>query len=114
MDTPRELVDAGQVGAVLVIVSGVCLPAAVVALALRRGRPQVRRVGLAALAGALLWPMWRLFNAIEDALGLDSIAALALNAAIFLAVGLGFGLLVRRLEGRDRIPAGPTPAAPES
>lgn len=33
-------------------------------------------------------PLWLIYNAIEDAFGLDSIKALLINAALFIGVGL--------------------------
>jgi hypothetical protein len=42
---------------------------------------------LGALAGPVLWIFWRVYNAIEDAYGLDSLKALGIN--FFIAVGLG-------------------------
>ena len=33
-------------------------------------------------------PLWLIYNAIEDAFGLDSIKALLINAALFVCVGL--------------------------
>lgn len=37
---------------------------------------------------ALFEPLWLVYNAIEDAFGLDSIKALLINAALFIALGL--------------------------
>lgn len=36
---------------------------------------------------ALFEPLWLVYNAIEDAFGLDSIKALLINAALFIALG---------------------------
>lgn len=36
---------------------------------------------------ALSEPLWLIYNAIEDAYGLDSIKALLINAALFIALG---------------------------
>jgi hypothetical protein len=40
--------------------------------------------------------MWRVYNAIEDALGLDSVAGLLANLALFVVLGIGIGLALRR------------------
>jgi hypothetical protein len=40
------------------------------------------------LAGPLLLLLWKIYNAIEDHYGLDSVFALLLNAMIFLATSL--------------------------
>ncbi|MES2459882.1 MAG: hypothetical protein V4671_04805 [Armatimonadota bacterium] len=59
-----------------------------------------RRRGSSALAAAALWGgplvltgvLWRVYNAITDGIGLDSVANLALNTGLFLLVGLVCGL----------------------
>jgi hypothetical protein len=60
----------------------------------------VRRRVFAALAcvalAALLWPVTR---AVQDRLGLDSVAALFLNLALFIGAGFVIGLLTRRRLG---------------
>ena len=98
MDPTRELVDAGQVGTAIAILSGLAFVATLVLGYLglsRRQGPLVRASWLTA-GGALLGPLWLVYNAIEDHFGLDSVAALAINTAIFVAVGVGMGLVVRR------------------
>ncbi|MCX7626066.1 MAG: hypothetical protein N2Z21_07640 [Candidatus Sumerlaeaceae bacterium] len=56
----------------------------------------VERVGpdwwLLLFAGPLAYLLWRVYNAIMDAYGLDSVDALLLNAAIFVCVGLALAL----------------------
>jgi hypothetical protein len=92
MDPTRELVDATQVGTALAVLS-------VVALVLAGGLyARGRRPG-AFLAGCavLLFPLWLVYNGIENALGLDSVAALLINGVLFAALGTGVGLLYRRL-----------------
>ena len=71
---------------------------------LSRGRRDVRHsrgFWLAALAGPLVLVLWRVYNAIEDRFGLDSLAALGLNALIFLGLGLGVGLWLRGARSED-------------
>ncbi|HET9869077.1 MAG TPA: hypothetical protein VFR02_01085 [bacterium] len=51
------------------------------------------QAGLAALGGPLVAALWFVYNAIEDHYGLDSVKALGLNAALFLAVGVLFSYL---------------------
>ncbi len=48
----------------------------------------------------LLWVMWRVYNAVTDRLGLDTVANLLVNAAFFVVVGelcgVGWALLTAR------------------
>jgi len=99
VDPTKELVDAEQVGAALAVLSGVGLLLALVLGFLGRGgaKPHVRRGSLLAGAVALVWPLWVVYNAIEDHFGLDSVVALFLNAGLFCAVGVSVGLVLRRL-----------------
>jgi len=71
-------------------------------LAWRRGRGALLgcpAFWIGAFSGPLILALWRLYNAIEDRFGLDSLVALGLNAAIFLSVGAALGLWLR-LGGR--------------
>jgi hypothetical protein len=56
---------------------------------------------LLAASGPLVWILWRAYNAIEDALGLDSLLALGINAALFLLVGTAIGFWLRAGEKRS-------------
>jgi hypothetical protein len=94
----RELVDAAQVGTALAVLSSVALLAAV---GLALGARSRRSDGLARgawVAGimALLGPGWWVYNAIEDHFGLDSVAALLINGALFVVSGIVIGLALRR------------------
>lgn len=99
MDDTRELVDTGKVGAALALLSVLAL-----ALSLALGARSRSRAGAALRRGALLsgavvlvWPLWLVYNAIENRFGLDSVAALLLNLALFAIIGTAGGLLMRRL-----------------
>ncbi len=48
---------------------------------------------LGLIAGPLVYLLWRVYNAIMDAFGLDSLYALILNASIFVCVGLALALV---------------------
>lgn len=100
MDGTRELVDAGQVGVVLAVLSGLCLLIAPLSLSLYRSRKPSGaawlKLGLLALVGLLVYPLWLVYNSIEDALGLDSVAALLINLALFVGIGAVIGLAMRR------------------
>ena len=58
---------------------------------------------LCGLFGPALWLLWRMYNGIVGAYGLDSVRGLLINltlfAAIGLAIGLGGAVLWRRLFG---------------
>ena len=66
-----------------------------------RRRPAWTATGLAALAVAILW---RVFNAVAERLGIDSLANLAVNLLLFAAVGFAAGRLWRRF-----VPESPAP-----
>jgi len=104
MDGTRELVDAGQVGWVLAALSliALLLAVALTLLGRQRGAPGLAKAGLIAAAVVTVYPLWAVYNGIEDYFGLDSVAALLLNLALFAAVGIGGGLLFRRLWPAER------------
>lgn len=95
----REIVDAAQVGQVLAVLSGAALvlAALLVVLGRVRNRSGCVRAGWVVAAGILAWPLWMVYNRIEDQFGLDSVAALLINLALFVAVGVGGGFLIRKL-----------------
>lgn len=45
--------------------------------------------------GPLICVLWRLFNAIENRLGLDSIPAMLINIALFCLTGIGLSFFLR-------------------
>jgi lipopolysaccharide export LptBFGC system permease protein LptF len=69
------------------------------AVARAHRRPVSRGAGrglVGGLVGPLIWLLWRVTNAIQDRLGLDSVAALFVNFAIFIGAGLAVGFVVGR------------------
>jgi hypothetical protein len=94
----RELVDAQTVGMGLAVLSGLALLLAPALLALGKARGSAAATQGALLSGCavLLYPLWRVYNLIEDHYGLDSVAALLINLALFAVVGVTAGLLLRR------------------
>ncbi len=50
---------------------------------------------------ALIEPLWLVYNAIEDAFGLDSIKALLINAALFIALGFAGRVAWMKWVGRS-------------
>lgn len=85
-------------------------------------RPPASRVRGAALGlyaaalGPYVFLLWRLYNAVEDALGLDSLKALAVNAALFAGAGWlaahGLARVLGRLPAPARGPGSPTTSRP--
>ena len=68
-----------------------------IGLALKR----VRACGLAGLAiGIGNYALWRVYNAITDQLGLDSVKNLVVNLVLFAVVGVAFGLIFAWVQGR--------------
>ena len=117
MDDTRELVDAAQVGRVLAALSGIAVVAApaLAVLARRAGSVALLRAALMVGSGTLVFPLWVVYNRIEDYFGLDSVPALLINAALFVAVGAGGGFLLRRVWPESRAePAGARPPVMET
>jgi hypothetical protein len=51
------------------------------------------------LVGPLIWVLWRVTNAVQGRLGLDSVAALLINFGIFIVVGLAIGVVIGKALG---------------
>lgn len=99
VDDTRELISAAQFGAGVAAVS---MLAALAALGLwmtarRKGAAARPAHLLTALGGVALYPLWLVYNLIEDFFGLDSIIGLLANLALFCALGLAFGTAARRM-----------------
>ena len=117
MDDTRELVDAGQVGVALAILSAVAaLAGAGLALILRGQPPENtsnrRKAALLCGGAALVYPLWVVYNRIEDQFGLDSVLALGINGALFVTVGVVVGLGMRRWWPPVAPPVNDSPAPP--
>jgi hypothetical protein len=79
----------------------------VAAAAALYARPDLRRAWLPfivalALLGPAIVGAWFVFNAIENAMGLDSLAALLLNLLLFSALGAAVGFALRRSLARRK------------
>jgi Na+/proline symporter len=102
----KELVTTEQAAAVIRVVA-VALPPVGVAVGALAGarRRQVRQgllVGLlAGLAGPAVWLLWKVYNAIMGRFGLDSVAGLLINTALFSAVGVAIGVGIRLARRRE-------------
>ena len=101
----RELVSAEAVGTAIAVISGVGLLLAIAFGVMARGRAGLIRGALLAGCAALLFPLWLVYNRIEDALGLDSVAALLINLTLFIVVGIGAGIALRRFWPAEVEPA---------
>jgi hypothetical protein len=96
MADAHELVDPAKVSLLLAILSGLSLVTAVVLFARGKTNEGARRGALLAAAGVLLFPMWHLYNGIENHFGLDSVAALLINLTLFALLGTGGGIIIGR------------------
>lgn len=98
----KELLDPALVERVLLL-TGVLGPVAGAAVGAAAGF-RARRPAAGTIAGALVggvgtlvYAMWRVYGAITGALGLDSLANLALQLLLFAALGAGIGALIVRI-----------------
>jgi hypothetical protein len=98
MDPTRELVDAAQVGTAVAVLSAVAAVGGAILLVMSRRQRSggLLKAALLLLATALLFPMWLIYNRIEDHFGLDSVAALLINLVLFCVVGVAVGIAMRR------------------
>jgi hypothetical protein len=104
----REIVDADQVTRLFTILAIVLPPACLLAGWWYGGRRHNSRRGailgvLVGLAGPLNLLMWRVYNAITDSIGLDTVRNLVINLILFLVsgavIGVAAGLAIRRING---------------
>jgi hypothetical protein len=100
-----ELIDLAVVERILLALA-IGLPVAGLLVGLGWGAVR-RRAAMGALqgfgAGLLgpgVWVLWRVYNAIEDHYGLDSVKALLINLALFLCVGVVVGVVVGTVAAR--------------
>ncbi len=94
----REIIDIAAVERLFVLLAVIGpITGLAVGAALGSRRQRLRRGALAGLLlgllGTLNWLLWRVYNALTDANGLDSVKGLAVNLVLFVTVGaaLGFG-----------------------
>lgn len=94
----RELIDERAANLVMLVlafalpVAGVLVGAAVGAGRGRAASGALRGLAVGAL-GIANWLLWRLYNAITDRLGLDTVKNLVVNLVLFLVVGIAVGVL---------------------
>ena len=87
-----ELVSRSQADLIL----GWIVPALACLVGAALWKPRRLWSVLAVAGGALAAVLWRVFNAILDRTGPDSIAGLALCAGLFLVAGVALGFVPRR------------------
>src|SRR5437773_9975346 len=109
MNDMRELITVEQVDslflclAIVLPVLGVLLGGAI---GLRAGNTRAAAVKgfCIGLLGPLNLVFWKMYNAITDRLGLDSVKNLLVQLALFIAIGIAAGLLFRRAGGSGNGP----------
>jgi hypothetical protein len=100
----QEMVTRAQADMLFIVLPALGLIAGPVAAVLARRR------GQDALSAATLWGgplvligiLWRVYNAITDRIGLDSVANLAVNFVLFIIVGGIVGLGWMSLRAREK------------
>lgn len=118
MGEMREIVDLATVERLFRLLA-VALPVmgALIGALVGARRGNVRRSLLAGvlvgLVGVLNWVLWRIFNAVTDRNGLDTVRNLFINLALFTAVGAAIGLGARRLLYRSSAEPEALPSTPE-
>ena len=65
---------------------------------------------LIGLCGTLNWILWRLYNALTDRNGLDSVGNLMLNLGLFVLLGAGLGVIL----GKTQKKTVENPSVPET
>jgi chromate transport protein ChrA len=91
----------------LIATAAIILPLGCIAfyIILRRrlaGQPTAK-VWIAGIGifGPLVWVLWHVYNAIENAYGLDSVRGLVINLLLFIVVGIVFGLILRLWRNKE-------------
>ncbi len=102
MSEMREIVDIDAVGRLFAVLAVVLPLVGTVVGALWGGKHgAVRRGALIGFAvgclGIVNWLMWTLYNALTKQNGLDSVRNVVVNLILFVAVGLGIGVLAGRV-----------------
>ena len=102
MSDLHELVDTESVGRLFAILAIALPPCGILAgWLVGRIRGTSRRsttIGLlVGLLGPANWLLWRVYNAITDRIGLDTVRNLLTNLALFIIVGAAIGLIVGRM-----------------
>ena len=66
-----------------------------------RDRGSAWRMGLGVgVIGPANWLLWRLYNALTDRNGLDTVRNFAVNLVVFVVIGLGIGIVIGVIQHR--------------
>lgn len=101
----QELITDRQAETLFLFLLFIGLLVGMLAALFARRRGQNPWIAAISLGGPpiLLWAMWRIYSAITDRLGLDTVRNLLVNAVLFVTVGafcgVALALILRR--GRD-------------
>ncbi len=97
--------NIGIIGWILVFLTPAI--AGVLYFLLKSARRFLRMTGIIFLiggSGPLIVLLWHVFNAIQNALGLDSVLGASINLALFFLIGVGISYGVRRLSRANLSP----------
>ena len=97
MDDLREIVDPQALGRLFALLALVVpLLAAAIGGAFGRRKGDPKRGAIAGLTVGLLaplnWALWRLYNAITDSAGIDTVRNVVINLILFVVLGFGIGV----------------------
>lgn len=97
MDDLREIADPQAIGKLFALLALLIpLLAAVIGGALGKRRGDAKQGAISGFSAGLLaplnWVLWRLYNAITDSAGIDTVRNVVVNAVLFAGVGLGIGV----------------------
>jgi len=120
MDEMREIVTVEQVNALFLALAvggpilGLLIGALVGARRGQAGRGTMSGL-LIGLLGALNLALWKLYNALTDRMGLDTVKNLLVNLALFVGLGVVAGLIWGYLASRrdEAAPVGTGVAGPQ-
>lgn len=110
MDEMREIVTMEQVNALFLALAvagpvlGLLIGAAVGARRGQAGRGAVNGL-LIGLLGVLNLALWKLYNALTDRMGLDTVKNLLVNLTLFVGLGIAAGLVFGHLARRHGDPS---------
>ena len=108
MDEMKEIVTIEQAnGLFLILAIAAPVLGALIGLALGARKRSAARGALTGFLVGLLGPanflLWKVYNAITDRLGLDTVKNLLVNLALFAALGVIAGLIAGRYYRRQEI-----------
>src|SRR2546423_11518595 len=121
MDEMREIITLEQANRLFLIlaittpIAGILIGTAIGAKKASPARFALNGF-LAGLSGPGILLLWKVYNAITDRLGLDTVKNLLVNLVLFVALGIIGGLIAGRYYRRSAsaTPSSPTPPAETS